>query len=207
MGSARFCVGLFLKDPDTGKEFLGGVSVFGLTAGNRVTESVCGKAYADRVLVLVRGACCFWTPKNSGSFIVAAACKLMAGRGYPVVVSFADPTCFEQGVILRAANFKFCGRSSPSQQYQTPDGKTHDSRQISGLTRDRRGGVLRYRRTRAQQRQLLEEQGCVFFPGVPKLRFVLISGDRRTKRVLTKALRWKVEPYPGRQRDLIVAAS
>lgn len=199
MGTARICVGLFLKDPETGKEFLGGVSIFGATAGNRVTESVCGKAHADKVLVLVRGACCFWTPKNSGSFLVAAACKLMAARNYPIICSFADLSAKEEGVILRAANFLYCGRTIPPQQYKTPDGKIHDSRQISGLARDRRGGVLRYKRTRAEQRQLLEEQGCVFQPGIAKLRFVLIGGDRRTKRVLTKVLRWKVEPFPKLQ--------
>src|ERR1039458_1029598 len=70
MGSARFCVGLFLRDQDTGREFLGGVSIFGTTGGNCVAESICGKAHAHRVLVLVRGACCFWTPNNAGSFLL-----------------------------------------------------------------------------------------------------------------------------------------
>lgn len=204
-GTVEFAFGLFFRHPETGKEYLAGAVCFGRVGGTRVEESVCGSENRHRVIVLSRGANLFWSHPHSGSFLVAAACKQMAAKDYPVVCAFSDLTCLEQGVIYRAANFVFCGKTSPSQQYRTPDGKVHDSRQVSGLARDRRGGVLRYKRTRAEQRKLLEEQGCVFFPGVPKLRFVLISGDRRTKRTLTKALRWKVEPYPSRQHGLTVA--
>jgi hypothetical protein len=199
-GTVEYSFGLFVRHPVTGKEYISGAVCFGRVGSTQVEESVCGPENRHRVIVLSRGANLFWSHPHSGSYLVAAACKLMAGRGYPVVVAFSDPTALEQGVIYRAANFMYCGRTSPSQRYRTLDGKVHDSRQISGLTRDRRGGVLRYKRTRAEQRQLLEQEGCAFLPGVPKLRFVLISGDRRTKRVLTQALRWKVEPYPGRQR-------
>jgi hypothetical protein len=198
-GTVEYAFGLFFRHPETGKEYIAGAVCFGRVGGTRVAESVCGAEHRHRVTALIRGANLFWSHPHSGSHLVATSCKMMAAKGHPVVVAFADPTCFEQGVIYRAANFKFCGKTSPSQQYQTPDGKVHDSRQISGLARDRRGGVLRYKRTRAEQRKLLEQQGCVFLPGVPKLRFVLISGDRRTKRTLTKALRWKVAPFPKRK--------
>lgn len=199
-GTVEHAVGLFFRHPETGKEYLSGATCFGRIGGTRLEESVMGPADKHRVIVLTRGANLFWSHPHSGSFLVAAACKLMAERGYPVVCAFSDLTCLEEGVIYRATNFLYCGKTSPSQQFKTADGKVHDSRQVSGLARDRRGGVLRYKRTRAEQRQLLEEQGCVFFPGVSKLRFVLISGDRRTKRTLRKAMRWKPEPYPERQR-------
>ena len=88
--------------------------------------------------------------------------------------------------------------TNATEQFRTPDGRVHDSRQVSGLARDRRGGVLRYKRTRAQQKQLLIEQGCEFFEGTPKHRYVGIYGDRRTKRMLKAALHWPVLPYPKR---------
>jgi hypothetical protein len=44
---------------------------------------------------------------------------------------------------------------------------------------------------------LLIEQGCVFFKDPRrKHRFVGIFGDRRTKRILRNALRWRVVPFP-----------
>jgi hypothetical protein len=68
------------------------------------------------------------------------------------------------------------------------------------LTRDRSGGTLKYKRTRAEQKQLLKEQGCEFFKDSGrKHRYVGIYGDRRMKRILRRALRWDVLPHPKRQ--------
>ena len=89
--------------------------------------------------------------------------------------------------------------TNPTEQYRTPDGKVHDSRQVSGLARDRTGGVLKFKRTRAEQKAILIEQGCEFYEGTPKHRYVGIFGDRRQKRILRAALRWPVLPYPKRQ--------
>jgi hypothetical protein len=111
----------------------------------------------------------------------------------------ADPAAGEKGVIFRACNFLYCGPTSPTEKFRRPDGKVYDARNVHLLTRDRRFGQLRYKRTRAEQKQLLIEEGCEFFKdsGV-KHRFVGIFGDRRMKRTLRAALRWEVLPYPKR---------
>ena len=63
-----------------------------------------------------------------------------------------------------------------------------------------RFGRLRYKRTRAEQKQILIEQGCEFFKGTEcKHRFVGIFGDRRIKKILRRALRWEVMEYPKRE--------
>ena len=73
--------------------------------------------------------------------------------------------------------------------------------QIVGLARDRRGGTLKYKRSRAEQKQLLLEQGCEFFEGTAKHRYVGFYGDWRTKRMLKAALRWPVLAYPKRPQN------
>jgi hypothetical protein len=51
-----------------------------------------------------------------------------------------------------------------------------------------------------EQKQLLIDEGCEFYKDSGrKLRWVGIFGDRRIKRTLRRALRWKVLPYPKRQ--------
>jgi hypothetical protein len=187
-GTADFCWGLYFG------EYLGGVVCFGRTGGNSA-NLVCGEEHSDKVTFLTRGACCFWAHKHSGSYLVGAACRLMVEKGFPVVVAYSDPDGGERGVIYRACNFEYAGMTASSKRFKTIDGKVHDSRQVSGLARDRTGGVRRMKRTRAEQKQLLLEQGAEFFDGTPKARFILISGDRRTKRTLRAALRWKVEPF------------
>ena len=74
----------------------------------------------------------------------------------------------------------------------TPDGKRHNTRQVHGLTRDRRNGELNYTRTRAEQKEILLNQGCKFERVGGKHRYVHFAGDRRTKRLLRKALQWTI---------------
>lgn len=122
----------------------------------------------------------------------------MAEKGYNIIVAYADPEWAEKGLVYRNVNWLYCGMTHPTEQYTTPDGKNHDSRQISGLTRDRRGGGLRYTRPWAEQKQLLIDQGCTFSMGHPKHRYVGFYGDRRMRSALQKALRWETFPYPKR---------
>jgi adenine modification enzyme len=186
MGSASHCFGLYFG------EYLASVVCFGSTAGTKVAESVCGPQHADKVIVLVRGATEHWAHEHTASYLIPRACDLMAAKGKPIIVAYSDPAGGEVGTIYQACNFRYTGMTSGSQRYRDPDGKVHNTRQIHGLTRDRRNGGLNYTRTRAEQRRLLVEQGCTFEKEGGKHRYVFFAGDRRTKRLLRNALRWKV---------------
>lgn len=167
LGSAEFSYGLFF-----GKH-LAGVVCFGSTSGTKIKSSVCPE-HADKVIVLTRGCCLPWAdpPRSSSdgrvhngaaaSYLIAAACRQMTARDYHLFVSFSDPKAGERGVILRACNFLYCGMTSPTEKFRTPDGKVYDARNVHLLTRDRRFGKLRYKRTRAEQKRLLIEEGCSF---------------------------------------------
>jgi hypothetical protein len=153
-----------------------------------------------KVIILTRGCCCWWSHPHSGSFLVSAACREMSKRGKNVIVGYADPRANERGRIFSACNFLFCATTNPTEKFRTRDGKVYDARNVHLLTRDRTGGTLKYKRSRAEQKQLLIEEGCEFFKDdVRKLRFVGIYGDRRTKRILRSALKWPVLPSPKNQ--------
>src|SRR5262249_54850930 len=130
------------------------------------------------------------------------ACRGMTKKGYNVFIAYADPAAGEKGVIFRACNFLYCGPTSPTEKFKRPDGKIYDARNVHLLTRDRRFGKLRYKRSRAEQKQMLIDQGCEFFKDDRcKHRFVGIFGDRRVKRLLQNALRWQVMEYPKEGRS------
>lgn len=194
MGSAIHCFGLYFG------EHLASVVCFGSVAGTKVAASVCGPEHAKRVTVLVRGATEPWAHKDSASHLIAKACDLMAAKGYPIIVAYSDPAGGEVGQIYTAVNFLYAGMTKGTEEFTTPDGKKHNSRQIHGLTRDRRNGQLNYKRTRAEQKELLLKQGCKFERSGGKHRYVFFSGDRRTKRLLKKALKWDVVPHPRRSK-------
>jgi hypothetical protein len=200
LGSSEFYFGLYWGS------FLGGVVAFGSTAGTNVASSVCGAEHRDKVITLTRGCCSWWSHEHSGSFLVAGACREMAKKGYNIIVANSDTEAGEQGVIFRACNFLFCGETGATERFRTPDGRVRDSRLVSGYTRDRTGGTLTYRRSRAAQKEMMLQEGVEFFRGAPKLRWVGFFGDRRTKRLLRQALRWEVLPYPKRQQPLTIEA-
>lgn len=193
MGSARWCVGLYFG------EFLAGVAAFGATAGTRTAESVAGIENANRVCTLVRGCCVHWAHPHSASWFIPRACRYMAdNHGKNIFVAYADERGGEIGTIYSAINAIYTGLTQPAQQFQTPDGRTHDGRQVSGLARDRRGGTLRYRHSRQTQKLLLLEKGAEFVPGAAKHRYVLIAGNDTVRKQLHKALKWPSLPYPKR---------
>jgi len=123
----------------------------------------------------------------------------MTRKGYNIFVAYSDPAANEVGTVYQASNWLYCGMTRPKKRFRTPDGKVYDGRKIQCLTRDRTGGSLKVKRTRADQKRLLIEQGCEFLDGTRKHRYVHFAGDRRIKRILRRALKWEVLPYPKRE--------
>lgn len=195
MGSASYCFGLYFG------EYLASVVCFGSTAGTKVAESVCGPDHKKKVTVLVRGATEHWAHEHSASYLIPRACDLMATKGKPIIVAYSDPAGGEVGTIYQACNFLYTGMTKGTASFVDPDGKRHNTRQIHGLTRDRRNGELNYTRTRAEQKEILLKLGCKFERGDGKHRYVHFAGDRRTKRLLRKALKWEVLPHPRRSNN------
>jgi hypothetical protein len=84
-------------------------------------------------------------------------------KGYNAFVAYSDPEAGERGVLYRACNFLYCGTTSPTEKFRTPSGEIKDTRLVSAYCRDRTGGKMKYRRSRAAQKKLLIEQGCEIF--------------------------------------------
>jgi hypothetical protein len=192
LGSGEFYFGLWVGS------YLAGAVCFGTTAGTNTKASVCGNEHKDKVITLTRGANTFWCHPHGGSKLVAGACREMAKKGYNIIVAYSDTEAGEQGVIYRACNFLYCGETGATEKFKTPDGRVRDSRLVSGYTRDRTGGTLKYRRSRAEQKEIMLEEGVEFFRGTPKLRWVGFFGSKTMKKRLRAALQWEVLPYPKR---------
>lgn len=197
MGSGRWFWGLYFG------EHLAGVEVFGTSAGTRVAESVAGIENANCVCELVRGTCKPWAHRYSASWLIPRACKLMVEKYEKnIFIAYATDAAGEVGQIYSSLNWIYTGRTQASQQFVV-DGKIRDCRQISNLARDgtpkKKGEPQKYRRSRAEQKQLLLEQGAVFIPGAPKHRFVGIYGSPLMVKRLHMALKLPSLPYPKRE--------
>jgi len=145
-----------------------------------------------------------------------------------IFVAYSDVEAGEIGTVYQAANWLYVGAGGTPTLYVHPDGRKKDSRVIGTMTRSRKGrpdrktatpemmrawasemaakgykvhdGKTPYfeKMTRKQAHDKLVAEGFVPQKGTAKHRYIHFAGDKRTLRVLHKALKLKVLPYPKR---------
>jgi hypothetical protein len=101
MGNTTIFVALVAPDRE-----IHGVSCFGHGPSGNLTEKLGGKA-----LCLERGACVHYAPRNSASFLISGACRLV-GRvtGIKLFYAYADPMAGEYGAVYQAAGWVYLGQ-------------------------------------------------------------------------------------------------
>ena len=197
MGTTRRCFGLFFDGE------LAGVECFGMTAGTGVSN-LCGPDNRERVMTLVRGACVHWAHKDSASFLITRACRMLAKEGKNIFVAYSDTDAGEIGTVYQAANWFYCGKTADrGSLIVAPSGTVRDERCIAHFVRDRCRKVkteMFFRKmARSECRRELDRTGHKFVPRTPKHRYVGIYAEPKLRRELIDALRWNVLPYPKRQ--------
>jgi hypothetical protein len=196
MGTTEYAFGLYFGP------HLAGVVCFGRTAGTNVNSSIAGEKNAALVKTLCRGACVHWAHPHSASFLISRACALMVKKGFHIFVAYSNTEAGEIGTVYQACNWLYCGMTSPTEKFKTPNGEIKDARLVHAYTRDRRGAngnEYRQRCSRAEMKQSMIDAGCEFFKGLPKHKYVgIYGGDARIRRRLKKEMLWGVLPYPKR---------
>lgn len=150
-------------------EMLIGVVTYGIPASHQLCIGVCGKRYKDNVRELNR--LCLLPKYNGGnysSYLVGRSLRMLPSG--TIVVSYADTGMGHNGYIYQATNFIYTGCTQRRRDQYNSRGKhpRHGDQQDSDLMQSRN----------------------------PKHRYIYICGDRRTKRELTKKIRYKAQPYP-----------
>lgn len=150
---------------------LAGVVTYGVPASPSLVVGIAGKENKDKVLELNRLAI---RPDlngdNRASFLVSHSLKMLPNETY--VVSYADTGWTHVGYVYQACNFLYTGMSAKRTDTYQPSGKhsrNYDKNNHSELHQTRN----------------------------PKHRYVYLVGDKRTKKKMREALRYKVYPeYP-----------
>lgn len=113
---------------------------FGLYDGNMMVGAMvygplgmanAWKKYGSKEteVVELRRLCCIDdTPRNTESYFIGKTIRyLRKNTDFKVVVSYADPTYGHSGVIYRASNFQFVGKSAKGKVIVCDDGRRfHD---------------------------------------------------------------------------------
>lgn len=119
------CYGLFDKN------ILIGVLMFATPCSENVRSSIFGKEYKDNVIELHRLHILDVTPKNTESWFISKCLKLLL-QDRPqtwAVISFSDTTQGHEGIIYKASNFMFCGKTGKTTFYMDKNNRLHHPRQ------------------------------------------------------------------------------
>ena len=151
-------------------EELEGVVTYGIPASPSLCVGLAGKENRNKVLELNRLAI---RPDlnggNKASFLVSHSLKMLPNETY--VVSYADTGWTHVGYVYQACNFLYTGLSVKRVDTYQPEGKH---------PRHRKNLDANIHQTRNQ-----------------KHRYVYLVGDKRTKKKMRKALKYKVyDKYP-----------
>ena len=108
-----------------------GVMAFATPCSEAVRRSLFGPAYVDAVTELHRLVTLDSCPKNSESWFVAQALRLLAQKRPKIrgVVSFADPAEGHVGTVYQALSAVYCGQTGSAIFYRDEAGRLRHPRQ------------------------------------------------------------------------------
>ncbi len=146
-----------------------GVCTFGKPASPSLCVGVCGEENSEYVYELNRLVVDSKRGKNELSFFVASCLRSLPSL---ILVSYADTAQGHHGYIYQATNWLYTGSTTPRTDIGTAEGKHsrhYDKGQDYSANRKERSA---------------------------KHRYVYFTGSKTKRKHWTRALRYKVQPYP-----------
>ena len=144
--------------------------------------------FTGKMLLLSRGVCVHWTPKNSNSKLIMSAIKLLPEK-YKVITATIDRLAGEIGTIYQACNFVYVGRMKKA-KYKDAwliDGKKYGSRSMRMLVGTQRMADILERFPTAKK-----------IKDLPKERYFLFRGSKTEIKYYRSNIEDKIKPYPKR---------
>lgn len=192
---SKYYFGLFFIIDN--KEYLGGVVVYSDEySANK--QNVWGKyGFYNKIILLSRGVCLWWTPKNSASYLISKTYDwLKTNTNYKVVTATVDPAAGEIGTIYQSLNWYYVGLMTGN--YNTNGNET---KRFSVLI----NGKLRYSRSIRKELGTMKKDvilkkypNAIFIPQYRKRRYFYFIGNKSENKFLKKQIDHLIIPYPKR---------
>jgi hypothetical protein len=179
-----------------GKDYLGGVLTFqdDYVGNTNVWDKY---NYTGKILLLSRGVCLWWAPKNTNTYLISKALKLLnLNTDYKVITATVDSLAGEIGTIYQAANWDYVGVMKGNILKNGKirerlgviiDGKLYTSRQIRGLLGTMKKSVI-----------LEKYPDAKFVKQKAKSRYFYFLGSKKEKKYYRKFIESQIKPYPKR---------
>lgn len=192
-GFSKYYFGLFFNVNNI--EYLGGVLVY--SPEYSLNTGVWDKyGFTDKLLLLSRGVCLWWTPKNSASYFISRANKwIKENTQYRIITATVDPMAGEIGTIYQSLNWyyvglmngNYSGNKESKRMTILIDGKEYSTRYIR-----KKYGTMK-------KDQILKiHPDAVFVPQYRKRRYFYFMDSKYNNKKYLDNVSHLIQPYPKR---------
>ncbi len=185
MASTEYHYGIFFG------EYCGGVTCYGRNAIAGISFHRKFNLLREDVIILARGACVHWAPKNTNSRLIARSLRMVGVEaGVRICCAFADEDAGEVGSLYQATNWIYIGPGTPTPLLRSSEGRELNVRIVTSYAR-------RNHISFARQMRMFEAAGWKRVDGRPKHRYVFQLDDDERLRDRIEELR--VDEVPRRK--------
>lgn len=194
----KYCFGIYFNI--NGEKYLGGVLVFSNDyADNTGVWDKYG--YTDKLLLLSRGVCLWWTPMNCASYFISRACKWVKNNTkYRIITATVDPAAGEIGIIYQSLNWVYTGVMSGNYYHKHVvkrfaviiNGKLRSSRWV----RTKLG-------TMKKEIIMKHFPDAKFVPQYRKQRYFYFMDTKNENKKHYKSLKHLIQPYPKKNINIV----
>lgn len=166
-----------------GIELIGGIT-FGVPPSAQLMK-LCGEENKHKVLELNRLWCDDKAPKNSESFLIGNAIKMLKvdKPEIKILVSYADTRENHVGIVYQATNWLNAGFSTPGGGSLMIDGIEHHAKSVGN-----KYGTSNINKLR----ELLPNSEIVYRPRSKKVRYLKFIGNKRENKDLISKCKYEI---------------
>ena len=183
----KHCYGVFFPHKTEDRWLLGGVTVF--SSEYAENTGVWDKyGFSGKIILLARGVCVHFCPKNTNSHLIMESIKLLPTK-YEVITCTVDNLAGEVGTIYQSCNFYYVGvmRRNKERIGCIIDGKLYGSRTLRQIFG-----------TQNKTKILELYPNAKFIKQKSKSRYFYFKCDRRQRKAYLRAIQDLIKPYPKR---------
>jgi hypothetical protein len=168
------------------ENILVGVLTFGNAIPLTMKKSLFGQEYMDLVYELNRLCTNDDLDKNTNSFFISQAFKLLPKP--MVIVSYADKSVGHTGYIYQATNFMYTGESHSQLDWKLKGYEHLHSRTLMDEFAFQPDRVKKLKEKHGDNLYQVKRE--------PKYRYVYVLADKREKNEILSKKNFKIQPYP-----------
>jgi len=186
---SKYYFGIFFQINN--KEYLGGVLIFSEEYSSNTT-AWDKYSFKDELLLLSRGVCLWWTPKNTASYFISKIYKyLLDNTKYRAITATVDPMAGEIGVIYQSLNW--CFLDTINTKTKTRFGVIINNKLYGSRSIKRKVGSIK------KEDILALYPDAIFAKQYRKKRYIYFIGKNKKRYI--KEVSNVIKPYPTKSLD------